>query len=306
MNKNTKQAFSLIELSVVILIIGILVAGITQSSRLIRQFTLSSARSLTKSSPVASISGIVAWFETTLEESFGGVEPEEDLDGGANGIATWFDINPQSAVKNNATSPSEINNPGYAVASNNINGLPVLNLNNPTLSTQHLRFDGTSLAGSNYSVFIVEQRSAGDGNHKYIIGSSIAVGATDQALHIGYRRDGDFTWRQFQNDYNMPIATFSVPEPRIHAVVFNSALGAGNIRRYFRNGVQTALVAQGGAIEAQGLTAYTNATIGFYATDINSYYQGGVGEIIIFNRALRNEERRSVEEYLAQKWKIRS
>lgn len=42
-----KKAFSLIELSIVILIIGIIVAGVTQGLRLINAFRLSSAKSLT-------------------------------------------------------------------------------------------------------------------------------------------------------------------------------------------------------------------------------------------------------------------
>ncbi|MFM7621329.1 MAG: prepilin-type N-terminal cleavage/methylation domain-containing protein [Alphaproteobacteria bacterium] len=46
-SKNFCKAFSLIELSIVILIIGILVAGVTQSSRLIRQMKLLSAQSIT-------------------------------------------------------------------------------------------------------------------------------------------------------------------------------------------------------------------------------------------------------------------
>ena len=45
-NKISK-AFSLIELSIVILIIRILVAGVTQSSRLVTQFRLLSARNMT-------------------------------------------------------------------------------------------------------------------------------------------------------------------------------------------------------------------------------------------------------------------
>ncbi len=44
MKQKFKTAFSLIELSVVILIIGILVAGVTQSSRLIIQMRLATAR----------------------------------------------------------------------------------------------------------------------------------------------------------------------------------------------------------------------------------------------------------------------
>ncbi|MFM7621060.1 MAG: prepilin-type N-terminal cleavage/methylation domain-containing protein, partial [Alphaproteobacteria bacterium] len=50
--QNLNKAFSLIELSIVILIIGILVAGVTQSSRLVNQFRLTSARNITLSSPL--------------------------------------------------------------------------------------------------------------------------------------------------------------------------------------------------------------------------------------------------------------
>lgn len=50
-----QKAFSLIELSIVILIIGILVAGVTQSSRLVKQIRLASIKSMTLSSPVSSI-----------------------------------------------------------------------------------------------------------------------------------------------------------------------------------------------------------------------------------------------------------
>lgn len=121
-----KKAFSPIELSIVILIIGILIAGVTQSSRLIRAAKLQTARTFTKSSPVSSVPDLVAWWETTLEESFGGVEPEEAPDGGASGVATWHDINPRSSVKNNAVSPSSDNNPGYTSQLNTINGLPTL------------------------------------------------------------------------------------------------------------------------------------------------------------------------------------
>ena len=69
-HKNIKKAFSLIELSIVILIIGILVAGVTQSSRLVSQFRLLSARNITQSSPVHSIKDLLIWLETTSTKSW--------------------------------------------------------------------------------------------------------------------------------------------------------------------------------------------------------------------------------------------
>ncbi|MCE3255904.1 MAG: hypothetical protein K0R25_1398 [Rickettsiaceae bacterium] len=58
-----KLAFSLIELSVVILVIGILVVGITKGMSIMRSAKLQSAQSLTQSSPVALIDGLKLWLE---------------------------------------------------------------------------------------------------------------------------------------------------------------------------------------------------------------------------------------------------
>ena len=74
-----KQAFSLIELSIVILIIGILVAGVTQSSRLVNQFRINSLRQLVVNSPVNSIKDLSLWLETTQTESFIESEAVDEL-----------------------------------------------------------------------------------------------------------------------------------------------------------------------------------------------------------------------------------
>lgn len=66
MKKHT--AFSIVELSIVILVIGLIIGGISTSTYLIKQFRLSNARSLTQSSPVSSIEGLVGWWEPVMEE----------------------------------------------------------------------------------------------------------------------------------------------------------------------------------------------------------------------------------------------
>ena len=90
--KINKKAFSLIELSIVILIIGILVAGVTQSSRLISRMKQISVRSLTLNSPISSIKDLYAWYETSLESSF---NEAETADGST--INNLYDLNPQTA-----------------------------------------------------------------------------------------------------------------------------------------------------------------------------------------------------------------
>jgi prepilin-type N-terminal cleavage/methylation domain-containing protein len=95
MKKNS--AFSLIEISIVILVIGILIAGITQSSRLVKESGLMSARSLTQSSPVSGIKDLMSWHETSLKTSF---DSNAQIDGST--ISTWYDNGKQSTTQNNA------------------------------------------------------------------------------------------------------------------------------------------------------------------------------------------------------------
>jgi prepilin-type N-terminal cleavage/methylation domain-containing protein len=69
-NKKTKKfAFSLIELSIVILVIGILMVGVSQGYNIVRSAQISNARSITAKSPIQQMSGLLAWYETSWKES---------------------------------------------------------------------------------------------------------------------------------------------------------------------------------------------------------------------------------------------
>ena len=61
MNKNLRKAFSLVELSILILVIVILVAAITKWSQLYVDIKLVGARNVTKSSIVNSLNGLTLW-----------------------------------------------------------------------------------------------------------------------------------------------------------------------------------------------------------------------------------------------------
>ena len=132
MKKN--KAFSLVELSVVILIIGILIAGVTQSGRLIRQIKLSTARSLTSSSDVASIRDVTAWFEATTPGVFTDINGNTDIDDKSK-LRAWRDVNPQKSISDKPIMKNgEIYSSGSTLTATNntepkyiisgINGLP--------------------------------------------------------------------------------------------------------------------------------------------------------------------------------------
>jgi hypothetical protein len=148
---------------------------------------------------------------------------------------------------------------------------------------------------------IVEQRNSAAAEYDYMVSGRSQTPATgNDLLQIGYRENAILTWGQFDNDYDITVAGYNSPIPRIHALVFSSTATSPKV--YFINGARQTLINNGTPVASQPLVAYENANFGSY--DGLGYYQGNIGEIIIFNRGLKNEERRSIEEYLGKKWKI--
>ena len=162
---NFKKAFSLIELSIVILIIGILVAGVTQSSRLVNAMRIQSTKLLTRNSPASSIQGLTAWFETSLAENFAtgssGNYTENPSPDNNSSIAKWNDINPVSSDKFNAIQPNTAEQPIFIEKA--INNLPALRFSgDKSLAINTAFFDRA------FSIFMVVTR-ASDGSWRCII-----------------------------------------------------------------------------------------------------------------------------------------
>ena len=80
------RAFSLVEVSVVLIIIGILIAGVFAGISLVKKFRIQAAQNLTKSSPISGISSNALWLESSLEDSFLDSESND-----TSAISTWTD-----------------------------------------------------------------------------------------------------------------------------------------------------------------------------------------------------------------------
>lgn len=294
MNKNLK-AFSLIELSIVILIIGILIVGVTQSSRLIREFRLSTAKNLTQSSPVSTMgNNLVFWYETTSgETSVNYSEDEASLP-----ISNLYDINPNSIYKANA-SASGTERPSYKAEC--INGLPCV------------EFDGvddcmdlTAAASStNVSYFVVMKP----------ITISTTQGAVILVHRTGWVAGTGAVALQMLSNAEMggaqdKLGHYSVDETsgRTTALLSKaspqivSAVDTGSLFGFFRNGVADGTYATSGAIKRYG-----NMSLGCAAANLpkSRFYNGHLAEIIVYNRGLKTSERKSVEAYLGKKWGIK-
>jgi prepilin-type N-terminal cleavage/methylation domain-containing protein len=290
-NKNSRFGFSLIELSVAILVIGILVIGITQGSRIIRSAKLISAQALTVSSPVSSMTNLVMWLETTKDKS---INDSDKIDGGNGGngtVSNWYDNNTQT-TPNNATQLGAATLKPTFIASG-INGLPVLRFDG---NSDFMSFDGTKLANKDYTIFVVEQRRAVVAGGLFFIAGS-GGGVQNQMLHLGYRSDNLMAFAQWGNDCDAIISGYKSPIPALHTFRFSSYQG----KNYYANGVNMAFNSQCPSPNT-GLSSYVGAQIGRFNT--LTHYNGDIAEIIMFNRAVTALERNSVESYLRRKWGI--
>ena len=86
--------FSLIEVSVAILIIGILIAGIAVADKMVDRFRIAAAQTLSNSSPINSITEVALWLETSLSESF-----DESEASTGRSVTNWNDQKKSSVNK---------------------------------------------------------------------------------------------------------------------------------------------------------------------------------------------------------------
>ena len=290
-NHKSFKAFSLIELSIVILIIGILVAGVTQSSRLVKRIRLLTAQNTTNSSPVPTIKDLALWYESTLERSFNDAE-EQDLAE----LTMWYDNNPQTTNKLNAFPPLVNNRPKYI--ENGINGLPSVRLAGVD---DYLRVDQVGISGPQLTYFIVARRIA------WVQDSSIINGTgpsgndyTTVEGFTGFYEGGGGGMIPGRNSGLLCLAMLGSHPGNGNTFIANSIFnGSTNIA--YING-----------------TGYTpaNSTGNFNISQIHIgprisagnpfiYYNADIAEIIFYSRALNTEERKAVEQYLSRKWAVK-
>jgi prepilin-type N-terminal cleavage/methylation domain-containing protein len=308
--KIKNKAFSLIELSIVILIIGILIAGVTQGSLLIGQFKLNTARTITQSSAVPSIEGLSLWLESTSEKSLAtGTSTFKDVEIMDNGesIGRWNDINPQKSSPLSVSQSTIGNQPTYY--KNGINGLPVIKF---VTSSSHC-LSRSSVLGEDLfktdqaSIFVVQ---------KYV-GANNTVNSSISWAYGGYLAGGKrFNLHAPGNAGNIAFdfgtcCTSGTGRTQYTSSNFaNTPYVISAIRK-----VDTGEIRLNGGSALNSITTATSTLdtsqsatlwIGCGLNDtIDAPFNGYIGEIIVYNRALKNQERVAVEQYLGKKWGIK-
>ena len=204
--KKHQKAFSLVELSMVILIIGILIAGVSQGIDLYEDFRINTAKTLTLNSRAGRVPDLVSWIETSMNNSFDDVEEKDGVT-----ISNWYDINPISTPnsKKNFTQATSGLRPYYN--KNVDNGLPAVKFE----SGRNLAFDGGILVNTDFTMFIVERKLSN--SITWIFHGGSAVG-NNQVFHSGYRGDTIFTFDFYNNGIDYASNNLSKTQTRIHTI----------------------------------------------------------------------------------------
>lgn len=279
-----RKAFSLLEISIVMAIISFLLFGIMQGGNLIKKSKVGSAISITHASPVPNIEGLTLWLETTMP---GSLKNEESVNGAL--VSTWYDISNSRYSVINFSQEVSTSRPTYATDS--INGLPAIAFNGSQLLTRASLISdfvqdnqGTIFIVIRYlsesgSVFIWE------GSGSYKLNAHILL--QDNNLYFNF----DFGNCCGNDARTGDIISGFIKKNNIVSLVKYPASATTYINgSSFKNNSS----ANGSFVNQ---TSSSNMNIG-------SAFNGAIGEIIIYNRSLTDQERKDVETYLSKKWEI--
>lgn len=317
MSKNLKpnKGFSLIEISVVILILAILVYGISTGIDLYRDAKISIAKNLTAKSPVPRISELSLWLEASDSqkiECYGATKTCTN-----NGkIKIWFDINPTTIDKinvghniNGASTPTYVED--------GINGLPAINFN----QENRQYFSNKAFANSNpspidknkpdYTMIVVWRPIK---KNSYSTNSQwpqnlISQGSTSSMTcyiwcnlsgSIIYEPSNKIGFWGYTNSWSANIVKRESVANASIMIIEPSGSSSSKVSLY-----NNSLTASSGTCN-KTLIGTCEFTVGVFACAKRIYtsYHGLISEVIVFNRAITDNEAKNIMKYLSQKWSI--
>lgn len=308
---NKKSAFSLVEISIVVLILGLLIAGISKASDMILDSQLKADRALTNGAKVGRISSLILWLETTKLES---LKDSERFD--SNDVTEWKDITPPAIPKvifkdKGSTSTTTYKESGF-------NNVPAIKFGAATdllYSYDPKASESSSTASSNANIytsqsklsflndeitaFVVALPSNGFQIFSFCpitIGASPGFAITEGCDAATYKLiRASFASTNIKFDYSN--VTHTVTSTATVPVVLSLVKNSTNLYVKINGGASSSPTAPSAVNLA--LASYNGSfRVGGGAT-------GEMYELIIFNSALSDSDRQKVEAYLGTKYKIK-
>jgi hypothetical protein len=285
MKRNIKKtAFSLVELSMILLFIGILISGVVFNKSNI--FTKARLLYSTSNTTVSDISDLALWLDVANKDGF---NASESINGAS--VSLWKNMSPQNYGNIDVQQTTASAKPTYALDSED--GLPMLSFDGGDSLVTASVISGYEIAkAEEVTIFFVQ---------KYTSGATATInwqpsGSNRINTHIAWN-DNTLYW-DFVNN------RVSGAEPAGFDDVWN-IIAVGR-----RSSNDTGFVRVNGG-SSDHLSGSMTASLGTASTALlyihnspGTSFIGDMREVIIFKRELTTSEINEVEEYLSNKWDI--
>lgn len=321
--KFSRKAYSMIEMSLLILIIGILFSGAYQGFNIYYETHLASAKTLTQNSIVSRVKNLGFWYESTHEES---LEKNENYEG--KNISMWLDRNVQQLIKNNFYSAQKNDNKkfnyestniidasGPKYISNGIGGLPSLNFKNTNSSSNFLAMDQNFKFGKDDVVFFAVVRFKNFETNAVIFDriclKNSGASTSDESLAINSCKPSfsakinilGYPNLFIQNDDGSQLkstenTSFKIKKDVPYIFTFERIFNK-SIAIYYNGKLISSTEENLGEIN------FLPLKIGRGATDLNVNSEFDLSELIMIYGKWKNEHKIEIENYLAKKYSIK-
>ena len=280
-----KKAFSLIEISIVIIIIAILTAVIYEATEYVSDFAGISAKNLSKSSIVGRVDDLVIWTNGVGDKSLDSTEKKDQEN-----ILKWIDSNPKSSAGFSFSAPTQSLRPQFQLSAIN--------------SISSVRFLGSNCLASNsfgnvdfdnfviYLVFMPQSLSDAVIIEKYDANNIAFSLELSKSLYKFSVKDASATI--FVNSSKMP----KIKQPNLIKI---SRIKGDKIEIEI-NGVANWVPDT--LTQASSNSKEINIGCRNAINTPSNFLAGLIGEIAIFNRKLTTKEITQIDEYFYKKWKL--
>ena len=210
-------------------------------------------------------------------------------------IGWWQDVNLQKVypARLNFTASNLANRPKYYVSA--INHLPALYFDgNDFLRIENL--STSNIASENEITIFVEQNVKSSNLATFTINSS-----TQNAANSGERI---MLNAYYNNNFYFDFGNYNSLDRVTKNYTSQSYLAKPQLISAIKNGNNSSFYINSKLEETQNTTSSLNTSLERYL-EIGTSFDGYIGEILIFNRALKVRERMLVEQYLMKKWRIK-
>lgn len=302
-NKKTKKAFSLTEISIVITIIGIIIAGIIGSNFVIKKFSIdiASKRPKTAESVIITFTpqlkdNLILWLDAANENSFSQDIIDQDQ------IPYWKSVNFLDTTYK-ITQNNQTNMPTYHEYG--INNLPAIYFDgNDFLLKNNLNSQLTKNK-SEITIFTVLTL---EGSSAYIY--DLYNPSTNILLSSQINNNYSSTSSNIKLSYG---STNDASNSSNHESLFDKDkfLKPQIITMIRRNDISQILVNNsnfGNNSSSNNSNLPNNVVADFYLGSKNNsslFFNGYIAELIIFNKGLSDDQITHINKYLSKKWQIK-